>query len=115
MIAYCVFSLFVEKNEIWRDKGEQKSTFTSPIIDFYISGKDDQIIEADNIDFEYSENYNLSDVTETNSDGWNIKQYTKNFTIKLIIVMVFKVSAIISVFPFMKSVYLLTVNLLASI
>lgn len=75
------FSLFVEKNEIWRDKGEQKSTFTSPIIDFYISGKDDQIIEADNIDFEYSENYNLSDVTEINSDGWNIKQYTKNFTI----------------------------------
>jgi hypothetical protein len=75
------FSIFVEKTETWKYSGEHKTTYTSPVLDFYISGKEDTSLNVDNLNFEYIENSNLSDVKEITSDGWTIKHHTKYITI----------------------------------
>lgn len=75
------FSIFVEKTETWRDAGEKKITYNSPILDFYIYGKEDKSLVVDNLNFEKTENYYQSDVTEINSDGWKIKKYVKYVTV----------------------------------
>ena len=75
------FSVFVEKTEIWRDAGEQKTTYNSPILDFYIYGKENKSLIVDNFNFEKTENYFLLDVEKINSDGWNIKKYINSVTV----------------------------------
>jgi hypothetical protein len=75
------FSIFVEKTETWRDGGEHKTTYTSPIFDFYILGKENSSLQIDNLEFEYSETNNSSETIETNTGDWNIKQHTKYITL----------------------------------
>ena len=75
------FSIFVEKTETWRDGGEYKTTYTSPIFDFYILGKENSSLQIDNLEFEYSETNNSSETIETNTGDWNIKQHTKYITL----------------------------------
>ena len=75
------FSLFVEKKEIWRDSGEDKITYHSPVLDFYIIGKEDKSLTVDNLDFQTTESSNLSEATEINSDNWNILKNIKYITV----------------------------------
>lgn len=75
-------TLFVEKTEIWSVSGTKKQEFSSPSLNFFLSGKENKSLEVNNFDFTGASSSAQTETTDISSDGWVLKKGSMVKTIK---------------------------------
>lgn len=68
------FSFFLERSEKWSNSGNKKFTYTSPVMEFFFTPKEDKSIEVSSYSFDKRLDVETSDVIENVNDNWSIKR-----------------------------------------